>query len=125
LTIQRSCKTTLPYKVHQITGDRWPSGGKADKSRYLFYASDVNGQVADYYMQYIAKYMLYASNVDGICAFYEDNLINLLSSYDNLVIVQSDAQARYLLKKYFGVSGKEGIYKVIHSGKTLTLELVQ
>jgi hypothetical protein len=124
-TIQHSYKTTLPYKIYQVTGDRWPSGGKVDESRYLFYASDVNGQVTDYYMQYIAKYMLYASNVDGICAFYEDNLINLLSSYDTLVIVESDAEARYLLKKHFGVSGKEGIYKIIHSGKTLTLELVQ
>jgi hypothetical protein len=124
-TIRRSYKTTLPYKVYQVTGDRWYSGGKVDESRYLFYASDVDSQVTDYYLQYIGKYMLYASNVDGICAFYEDNLINLLSNYDYLVLVESDGEAKHLLKKYFGVSGQEGIYRIIHSDKELALELVE
>lgn len=124
-TIRRSYKTTLPYKVYQVTGDRWYSGGKVDESRYLFYASDVDSQVTDYYLQYIGRYMLYASNVDGICAFYEDNLINLLSSYDYLVLVESDGEAKHLLKKYFGVSGQEGIYRIIHSDKELALELVE
>ncbi|EXG84363.1 hypothetical protein K413DRAFT_1095 [Clostridium sp. ASBs410] len=122
-TIRRSYDTTLPYKVYQVTGDRWYSGGRVDESRYLFYASDVDSQVTDYYLQYIGKYMLYASNVDGICAFYEDNLINLLSSYDYLVIVESDGEAKHLLKKYFGVSGQEGIYRILHSDKGLALEL--
>lgn len=124
-TIRRSYKTTLPYKVYQVTGDHWYSGGSVDESRYLFYASDVDSQVTDYYLQYIGKYMLYASNVDGICAFYEDNLIHLLSSYDYLVLVESDGEAKHLLKKYFGVSGQEGIYRVIHSEKGLALELVK
>lgn len=124
-TIRRSYKTTLPYKVYQVTGDRWYSGGKVDESRYLFYASDVDSQVTDYYLQYIGKYMLYASNVDGICAFYEDNLINLLSSYDYLVLVESDGEAKHLLKKYFGVTGQEGIYRIIHSDKELALEQVE
>jgi len=124
-TIRRSYKTTLPYKVYQVTGDRWYCGGKVDESRYLFYASDVDSQVTDYYLQYIGKYMLYASNVDGICAFYEDNLINLLSSYDYLVLVESDGEAKHLLKKHFGVSGQEGIYRIIHSDKELALELVE
>ncbi|WP_077612929.1 hypothetical protein [Clostridium sp. Marseille-P2415] len=121
-TIQRSYKTTLPYKVFKVTGDRWYSGGRVDEARYLFYASDADGQVTDYYLQYIGKYMLYAPNVDGICAFYEDNLIHLLISYDYLVIVESDAEAKYLMKKYFGVSGQEGIYKIIHSGGELAVE---
>jgi len=124
-TIRRSYKTTLPYKVYQVTGDRWYCGGKVDESRYLFYAADVDSQVTDYYLQYIGKYMLYASNVDGICAFYEDNLINLLSSYDYLVLVESDGEAKHLLKKHFGVSGQEGIYRIIHSDKELALELVE
>lgn len=121
-TIRRSYKTTLPYKVYQVTGDRWYSGGNVDESRYLFYASDADSQVTDYYLQYIGKYMLYASNVDGICAFYEDNLINLLNSYDYLVMVESDGEAKHLLKKYFGVSGQEGIYRIIHSDKGLALD---
>ncbi|WP_313181290.1 hypothetical protein [Lacrimispora sp.] len=121
-TIRRSYKTTLPYKVYQVTGDRWYSRGRVDESRYLFYASDADSQVTDYYLQYIGKYMLYASNVDGICAFYEDNLINLLNSYDYLVMVESDGEAKHLLKKYFGLSGQEGIYRIIHSDKGLALE---
>lgn len=121
-TIRRSYKTTLPYKVYQVTGDRWYSDGRVDESRYLFYASDVDSQVTDYYLQYIGKYMLYASNVDGICAFYEDNLINLLNSYDYLVMVESDGEAKHLLKKYFGVSGQEGVYRIIHSDRGLALE---
>lgn len=124
-TIARSYKTTLPYKVYQVTGDRWYSGGKVDESRYLFYASDVDGQVTDYYLQYIGKYMLYAPKVDGICAFYEDNLIHLLSNYDYLVMVESDRGAKVLLKKYFGVSGEEGIYKIVPSQGGLTLEPVE
>jgi len=124
-TIRRSYKMTLPYKVYQVTGDRWYSDGEVDESRYLFYASDVDSQVTDYYLQYIGKYMLYASNVDGICAFYEDNLVNLLSSYDYLVLVESDGEAKHLLKKYFGVSGQEGIYRIIHSDKELAIELVE
>lgn len=124
-TIGGTYKTTLPYKVYQVTGDRWYSGGRVDESRYLFYASDKDGQVTDYYLQYIGKYMLYAPNVDGICAFYEDNLIHLLGSYDYLVMVESDLEAKYLLKKYFGVFGKEGIYRINHSPEGLTIEMVQ
>ena len=122
MTIQRSYNKTLPYKVYQITGDRWYPGGREDESRYLLYASDTDGQVTDYYLQYIAKYMLYAPNVDGICAFYEDNLIHLLSSYDYLVIVESDSSAKNLLKKYFHVTGQPGIYKILNNGNTLSIE---
>ncbi len=124
LTIERTYGTTLPYKVYKVTGDRWYPGGRADESRYLFYASDADGQVTDYYLQYIAKYMLYAPNVDGICGFYEDNLIHLLGSYDYLVIVESDTSAEYLMKKYFHVSGQAGIYKIKNMGDTITLEPV-
>lgn len=122
-TIRSSYNATLPYKVSRVTGDRWYSSGKVDESRYLFYASDADGQVTDYYLQYIGKYMLYASNVDGICAFYEDNLIHLLSNYNYLVVVESDGDAKYLLKKYFGVSGKEGVYRIVHSRKGLEVKL--
>lgn len=123
-TIRSSYNATLPYKVSRVTGDRWYSSGKVDESRYLFYASDADSQVTDYYLQYIGKYMLYASNVDGICAFYEDNLIHLLSNYNYLVVVESDGDAKYLLKKYFGVSGKEGVYRIVHSRNGLEVKLM-
>lgn len=104
--------TTLPYKIQAITGDRWYKNGVEDQSKYLFYAPDKEAQVTNYYMQYVARYFLYAPNVDGICLFYEDNMENLLSGYDYLVIAESDANGRYLLNKHYGVSGQEGIYKI-------------
>lgn len=115
-TIQKGYETTLPYEVKAVTGDRWYKKGDVDQSKYLFYASDRDSQVTNYYMQYLGKYMLYAPHVDGICAFYEDNMTNLLSGYDYLVMVESDAPAKYLLKKHYGVTGGEGIYKIIASG---------
>ncbi len=115
-TIQKTYETTLPYEVKEVTGDRWYQGGKVDHSKYLFYASDRDSQVTNYFMQYLGKYMLYTPNVDGICAFYEDNMSNLLSGYDYLVMVESDASAKKLLKKHYGVSGSEGIYKISTSG---------
>lgn len=124
MSIQGSYRNTLPYKVYTVTGDRWYLDGRTDEKRYLFYASDTDSQVTDYYLQYIGKYMLYAPNVDGICAFYEENMMNLLSNYDYLVIVESDAPEKHLMKKYFHIPGQAGIYKIITAGDTLTLEPV-
>lgn len=121
-TIQESYTSTLPYKVRQVTGDRWYQDGKMDESRYLFYATDADGQVTDYYLQYIGKYMLFAPHVDGICAFYEDNMDNLLSGYDNLVVVESDVEARYLLRKHYGVAGEVGVYRVERDGGRVGLK---
>ena len=111
-TIQ-SYNTSLPHKIKTVTGDRWYGNGKEDESRCLFYAPDKDAQVTNFYMQYAGRYFLYAPKVDGICLFYEDNMENLLSSYDYLIIVESDASARYLLRKHYGVTGKEGIYRIV------------
>ncbi len=121
-TIRESYTSTLPYKVRQVTGDRWYLDGKMDESRYLFYATDADGQVTDYYLQYIGKYMLFAPHVDGICAFYEDNMDNLLSGYDYLVVVESDVEARYLLRKHYGVAGEVGVYRIERDGGRVGLE---
>ncbi|WP_124067893.1 hypothetical protein [Clostridium sp. E02] len=122
--IRKGTQNTLPYKVCKITGDRWYRNGLVDKNRYLFYASDENSQVTNYYLQYIGKYMLYASQVDGICAFYEDNLIHLLHRYEYLVIVESDVQEKYLLKKHFSVTGETGVYQIHISGDKVALEKI-
>ena len=123
-TIRKGAQNTLPYKVYKITGDRWYRNGLVDENRYLFYASDVDSQVTNYYLQYIGKYMLYASQVDGICAFYEDNLIHLLHSYKYLVIVESDEQEKNLLNKYFSVTGENGVYEIHISGDRVALEKI-
>jgi hypothetical protein len=120
-SIIKDYESTLPYKIQVITGDRWYKNGKEDENKYLFYASDRESQVTNFYMQYVARYFLYTSKVDGICLFYEDNMNNLLSSYDYLVVVESDFNERYLLRKHYNVTGQEGIYKVINKDGQISL----
>lgn len=109
---QSQYPTSLPAKVEAVTGDRWNRDGKIDHHKYLVYASDNEGQVTNYYLQYISRYMLFADHIDGLCAFYEDNLVNLLKDYDYLVIVESDKDEKDLLNRYFNQSGDEKIYSV-------------
>ncbi|SDL02520.1 hypothetical protein SAMN05428961_103601 [Paenibacillus sp. OK060] len=123
VSIAKTYDTTLPYKIHAVTGDRWYKGGQEDNNRYLFYASDRDQQVTNYYMQYVGKYFLYAPHVDGIVLFYEDNMDNLLSGYDYLVVVETDRNAKWLLKKHYGIDMKEGIYKITRSGEQIILTL--
>ncbi|MDQ0659469.1 hypothetical protein [Paenibacillus sp. W2I17] len=123
VSIAQSYDTTLPYKIHAVTGDRWYPGGQEDNNRYLFYASDRDQQVTNYYMQYVGKYFLYAPHVDGIVLFYEDNMDNLLSGYDYLVVVETDLNAKWLLKKHYGIDMQEGIYKITRSGDQIVLTL--
>lgn len=122
-SIANEYESTLPYKVYQVTGDRWMDGGQEDNSRYLFYSSDADMQVTNYYLQYVAKYYLFAPNVDGIVLFYEDNMDNLLSGYDYFVVVESDPGGNRLLKKHYGVEMTPGIYKITVSGKRVELAL--
>ncbi|PJN63925.1 hypothetical protein PAEAM_10170 [Paenibacillus sp. GM1FR] len=123
VSIAQSYDTTLPYKIHAVTGDRWYPGGQEDNNRYLFYASDRDQQVTNYYMQYVGKYFLYAPHVDGIVLFYEDNMDNLLSGYDYLVVVETDLNAKWLLKKHYGIDMQEGIYKITRAGDQIVLTL--
>ncbi|MFJ2046748.1 hypothetical protein ACIOBL_24325 [Paenibacillus taichungensis] len=123
VSIAKTYDTTLPYKIHAVTGDRWYKGGQEDNNRYLFYASDRDQQVTNYYMQYVGKYFLYAPHVDGIVLFYEDNMDNLLSGYDYLVVVETDRNAKWLLKKHYGIDMQEGIYKITRSGEQIILTL--
>jgi len=124
LSIAKSYEATLPHKVYTITGDRWYLNGEEDKSKYLMYAPDADQQVTNYYMQYIGRYFLYAPHVDGICLFYEDNMDNLLSGYDYLVVVESDSDGDRLLKKHYDINMKEGIYKIARSGERVVLTLL-
>lgn len=72
---------------------------------------------------YVGKYFLYAPYVDGIMLFYEDNMDNLLSGYDYLVVVETDLNAKYLLKKHYGIDMQQGIYKITRSGDQIMLTL--
>ncbi len=121
LSIRRGYPDTLPAKVFQVTGDRWYLRGEEDPARYLFYASDKDQQVTNYYLQNIGRYLLYASRVDGIVLFYEDNMDHLLSQYDYLVVVENDPKEMRLLQKHYGINGRPGIYKITASYEKVTL----
>ena len=123
LSINSSYNETLPYEVYSVTGDRWYTGGQEDTNKYLFYGSDRDQQVTSYYMQYIGRYFLYAPHVDAIVLFYEDNMDNLLSNYDYLVVIETDPNAQWLLKKHYGIDVQEGIYKINRSGDQIVLTL--
>ncbi len=100
---------SLPKVVQDVVGDNW---GDVDESTYLAYASDTDGQVSSYYFHYLMRYYLWTPNVDTLCSFYGDNMENLLSNYDYLVIVESDAAVQALMQEKFGLEGDVGIYEV-------------
>ncbi|MGV8907072.1 MAG: hypothetical protein ACOH15_10760 [Acetobacterium sp.] len=103
---------SFPAHMYSVVGDNWPEGGTVDENRYLIYATDKDGQMTDYYVQYVARYFLYGKNIDAVCSLYEDNLINLLNNYDYLVVVEADYSERKLLKKYFNIQGDPGVFKI-------------
>ena len=121
LYTQRQDSNDLTRIMQNVTGDRWPADGKEDTTRYLFYGSDYDGRMTSYYFQYVARYYLYAPNVDAVCSFYEDNLENLLSQYECLVVVEPDRTEQQMLQKHFGVDGSAGFYRIETSGTTVRL----
>lgn len=120
-SIIQDYETSLPYKIRSITNDRWYENGQEDDRRYLLYASDQDEQITNFYIQYVGRYFLYAPQVDAINLFYEDNLNNLLSTYDYLIMVESDNNGQKLLDKHYDVDGQEGIYKIIKTDDDITL----
>lgn len=115
-------RTSLADTMKKVTGDRWYPGGAEDETRYLMYGSDRDGQMTDYYFQYLGRYYLYAPNVDAVCVFYEPNLENLLSGYDCLVVVEPDVVEQRMLKQHFGVDGEAGFYDIVKDGDTVILK---
>lgn len=122
LYTQRQETNDLTRIMQDVVGDRWPADGREDTTRYLFYGSDYAGRMTSYYFQYVARYYLYAPNVDAVCSFYEDNLENLLSQYDCLVVVEPDRAEQRMLQKHFGVDGSAGFYHIEKSGTLLRLK---
>lgn len=99
---------SIPAKLQTIVGDNWDE--EVSEDSYLIYAPDSDGQVTNYMVYYMSQYYLRADKLETICLFYEDNMLNLLSQHDYLVVLESDYHQRYLMKKYFGLSGDAGIY---------------
>ena len=104
---KRHFKDSFAYIIKEQVGDSWE---EQDDTKYLVLAPDRNGEVTNGYVTYVSRYYLYTDNVDAICALYEDNLLNLLSQYDTLIIVEEQKEDQELMQKYFGVDGSAGMY---------------
>ena len=103
----KTYENTIPYIFKNNIGDNWSD---IPKSKFLLYAPDTDGEVTSYYLTYVGRYYLRSSNVDSICLFYEDNLINLISRYDKIIIVKDDKHQSSLFNKYSNLKGDPGIY---------------
>lgn len=111
---------SIPAKLQTIVGDNWDE--EVSENSYLIYAPDTDGQVTNYMVYYMSQYYLRADKLETICLFYEDNMLNLLSQHDYLVVLESDYYQRYLMKKYFNLYGEEGIYATDELLNELLLE---
>lgn len=101
--------TSLPVVVEEITGDNWL---QVDESRYLFYASDTDRQISDYFLQYIGRYYLFAPEVDAVSSIDADSFEAKLNEYDYFVIIETDAAVNKQFRRRFGRNAEPGIYPV-------------
>jgi hypothetical protein len=108
-SMKLSYPESLPGKVYHMVGDHW-SG--EDGKKYLFYASDTDSQVTNFYLQYSARYFLYAPNVDAIYEFDQKAFQNQLKKYDYFVILESDDNIAGFMKEYGKTGDVTGVYAV-------------
>lgn len=101
---------TLPAKVEAMVGDRW--GAEDDTTRYLFYATDTDGQVSNYYLPYVARYFLFAKQADAVSAFDETTFMGQIQTYDTFVILESTPEIRAYMQSHANLPGDPGVYDV-------------
>lgn len=109
-SIKAAYDTTLPAKVETMMGDNWTR--EDDSTRYLFYATDTNEQVSNYYLPYVGRYFLFASQVDAVSAFDEAAFMGQIQSYDKFVILESTPELSAYMQAHAGLPGEPGIYVV-------------
>lgn len=109
-SIRADYAATLPAKVEAMVGDRW--GAEDDETRYLFYATDENEQVSNYYLPYVARYFLFASQADAVSAFDEAAFMGQIQTYDTFVILESTPEIRAYMQSHASLPGDPGVYDV-------------
>ncbi|MPM39291.1 hypothetical protein SDC9_85924 [bioreactor metagenome] len=109
-SIKAAYDTTLPAKVEAMVGDNWTR--EDDSIRYLFYATDTNEQVTNYYLPYVGRYFLFASQVDAVSAFDEAAFMGQIQTYDKFVILESTPEISAYMQAHAGLPGEPGIYIV-------------
>lgn len=86
-SMKLSYADSIPAQVEALVGDNW---SQTNNQKYLFYATDTDSQISDYYLQYVGKYFLFSPNVDAVDTLDPDTFQNTLSQYDYLVVVEED-----------------------------------
>ena len=109
-SIKAAYDTTLPGKVEAMVGDNWTR--EDDSTRYLFYATDTDEQVTNYYLPYVGRYFLFASQVDAVSAFDEAAFMGQIQTYDKFVILESTPEISAYMQAHAGLPGEPGIYIV-------------
>lgn len=109
-SIKAAYDTTLPAKVEAMAGDNWTR--EDDSTRYLFYATDTNEQITNYYLPYVGRYFLFASQVDAVSAFDEAAFMGQIQTYDKFVILESTPEISAYMQAHAGLPGEPGIYIV-------------
>lgn len=109
-SIKAAYDTTLPAKVEAMVGDNWTR--EDDSTRYLFYATDTNEQVSNYYLPYVGRYFLFASQVDAVSAFDEAAFMGQIQTYDKFIILESTPEISAYMQAHADLPGEPGIYIV-------------
>ncbi|HWP21286.1 MAG TPA: hypothetical protein VN417_00990 [Candidatus Cryosericum sp.] len=109
-SIKSEYDASLPAKVEAMVGDTWAP--EDDSTRYLFYATDTNEQVSNYYLPYVGRYFLFASQVDAVSGFDESAFMGQIQTYDKFVILESTPEIRAYMQAHANLPGEPGIYNV-------------
>lgn len=104
---------TLPAEVQAMVGDRWEA--EDDETRYLFYATDADDQVSNYYLPYVGRYFLFASQVDAVSGFDEETFMGQIQTYDRFIILESTPAIRAYMRAHAGLAGDPGVYDVLET----------
>lgn len=100
---------SVPARVEAVVGDNW---GEVSLDSYLVYGSDEDGEVSDGYFEFVVKYYLRGQNVEVISSLEEEGIIELLSQYTYLVVIDADDEIEELMEKTFGTQVENDIYEI-------------
>lgn len=109
-SIKAAYGASLPAKVEAMVGDTWAP--EDDSTRYLFYATDTDDQVSNYYLPYVGRYFLFASQVDAVSGFDEAAFMGQIQTYDKFIILESTPEIRTYMQAHANLPGEPGIYNV-------------
>ncbi|MEN6595885.1 MAG: hypothetical protein ABFC31_13155 [Clostridiaceae bacterium] len=109
-SIKASYGESLPARVEALVGDSWQQ--EDDETRYLFYATDTDDQVTNYYLPYVGRYFLFASQVDAVSSFDEASFLAQIQTYDQFIILETTPEIQVFMQAQAKLPGDTGVYIV-------------